>query len=104
MFSEHLIIFSCLSIRYPNIKNIFEIGTHDGRFANILSNLFPNTKINTIDLPSHDTDFMSTYSRVHNHKQFVNTRNTNLQTSKNITFKEINSLQLINYSESYDLI
>ena len=37
MYSEHLIIFSAISIHQKNIKNILEIGTYDGKTASILS-------------------------------------------------------------------
>ena len=63
MYSEHLLIFTALSIS-SNIPNkILEIGTHDGRCASILAVLFPHSEIITIDLKDDDPIFTGTYDR-----------------------------------------
>ena len=64
MNSEHQIIFAALSInKNHKIENILEIGTYDGKNALLLSKLFPNAKIQTIDLPHEAKQFKATYNR-----------------------------------------
>ena len=91
MFSEHLIILSCLSASNHNINKILEIGTHDGRCALILANLFPDASIMTIDLPANSDDFKDTYGRTDNYNSFVRKRENNISSNKNIIFEEMNS-------------
>ena len=63
MWSEHLLLFSALSISHPNkIKSILEIGTFNGETAFILSKLFPNSKIVTIDLNNDNLKEVKEYS------------------------------------------
>ena len=53
MVSEHQYIFSALSQNNNfNFNKILEIGSYDGKNALLLSKLFPNSKIKTLDLPS----------------------------------------------------
>ena len=64
--SEHLVAFSAISIeneKNNSFKRILEIGTWDGKAACILSKLFPNALITTIDLPDNDPLFINTYNR-----------------------------------------
>ena len=42
--SEHLVLFSSLSLKNQKIKRILEIGTFDGRTALVLSKLFPSRR------------------------------------------------------------
>ena len=56
-------------------KRILEIGTYDGKTAAILSYLFPDSEITTIDLKDNDPIFKSTYNRSSNLKAFIKTRN-----------------------------
>ena len=95
MFSEHLLVFSALSLATNNIKNILEIGTHDGRCAHILSALFPESLITTIDLPDDDITFLSTYARdtLSAQAKFIAKRAHYLD-RPNIQFIQKNSLQL----------
>ena len=44
MYSEHLIIFAALAKSNNQIRNILEIGTHNGKTACILARLFPLAK------------------------------------------------------------
>ena len=104
MFSEHLIILSCLSASNHNINKILEIGTHDGRCALILANLFPDASIMTIDLPANSDDFKDTYGRTDNYNSFVRKRENNISSNKNIIFEEMNSLKLYDYQNKFDLI
>ena len=60
MSSEHEVLFSSISINSNiSINDILEIGTYDGSNALLLSKLFPNSKIDTIDLPQDDDDFVN---------------------------------------------
>lgn len=108
MYSEHLIIFACLSQHQEfanQIKEILEIGTYDGRTALLLSKLFPNAKITTIDLEDNSEDLLNTYERTHSLKNFIARRNKLLKDHDNIKFKQMNSLNLLDDSNSrYDLI
>ena len=58
MYSEHLVIFTALANSDFKPKNILEIGTHDGKSASILSTLFPEAKITTLDLKDTDPLFI----------------------------------------------
>lgn len=105
MSSEHEILFSSLSLRRNIIiKRILEIGTFDGVNSLLLSKIFPNSKIDTIDLPSTDLDFKNSYNRKNKVNQFINYRNDNLNGVSSINFIEKNSINLINQKKKYDLI
>jgi hypothetical protein len=54
MWSEHLILFSAISESNYKIKTILEIGTFNGETTRILSLLFPNSSIETLDLPFNE--------------------------------------------------
>ena len=57
MSSEHEILFSSISLLKKNeTSNILEIGTYDGVNSYLLSLLFNNSKIKTIDLESENQD------------------------------------------------
>lgn len=105
MSSEHEVIFSSLSLRKnKSITDILEIGTFDGFNALLLSNLFPNSNIDTIDLPEDDDDFINFYNRKDNIGKFIQDRNIILSKNKNINFFPLNSLKLFNHKKKYDLI
>ena len=104
MFSEHLILFSSISLAHPNIENILEIGTYDGRAALIISRLFPNASVVTIDLPEDKSAFSSTYNREHSVRNFLANRNQLLSRSTNVHFRALNSLDLCNSNDKFDLI
>ena len=104
MFSEHLILFSAISASTLNIKNILEIGTHDGRTALILSSLFPTSDITSIDLPEGDPIFSNTYGRDDRLIEFIAERNERLKLCKNVKQKAMNSVQLTLSDEGFDLI
>mgnify|MGYP001170933538 CR=1 FL=1 len=94
MYSEHLIIFTAIAKSNNNIRNILEIGTHNGKTAIILSELFPLANITTIDLKDNDPIFRETYNRNKDLNSFIKNRNTLLSKYKNINFLQINSLEL----------
>ncbi|WP_145596903.1 class I SAM-dependent methyltransferase [Candidatus Pelagibacter sp. FZCC0015] len=105
MSSEHEVIFSSLSLsKNKSITDILEIGTFDGFNALLLSNLFPNSNIDTIDLPENDDDFINFYNRKDNIIKFIQDRNIILSKNKNINYSPLNSLKLLNYKKKYDLI
>ena len=62
MASVHWLLFAALS-ETQDIKNILEIGTFDGKTTLLLSQLFPNAKITTVDLPDDDPIFANSYQR-----------------------------------------
>ena len=65
--SWHYHLFAAIKIftekKSIKINNILEIGTHNGNFTNFLSDIFENSSIYTIDLPSDDFVFRNTYRR-----------------------------------------
>ena len=104
MFSEHLILLSSLSKKGFNIKKILEIGTYDGKTSFILSKIFPEAEITTIDLNKNENSFANTYKRENNQNIFINNRNKLLSRANNISFLEMNSISLCNNTKLYDLI
>lgn len=105
MSSEHEVIFSSLSLnKNRSITHILEIGTFDGFNALLLSKLFPNSNIDTIDLPENDDDFQDFYNRKNRVDDFVLDRNNILSKNNNIKFLPLNSLKLLNHKKKYDLI
>ena len=105
MSSEHEVIFSSLSYsKNKSFTDILEIGTFDGFNSLLLSNLFPNSNIDTIDLPETDDNFINFYNRKDNINKFIQDRNIILSKNKNINFSPLNSLKLLNYKKKYDLI
>ena len=105
MSSEHEVIFSSISLGKNKLPiDILEIGTFDGLNSLLLSNLFPNSNIDTIDLPETEDDFINFYNRKENISKFIQDRNIILSKNKNINFFSLNSLKLLNYKKKYDLI
>ena len=103
--SEHQVIFSSIS-EIKKCQNILEIGTYDGKNAFLLSNLFPESFIYTIDLDYNDPEFTNTYNRSLNEERlnFCNNRNNILNKNKKIIFKEMNSIKIKNLNKKFDLI
>lgn len=109
MYSEHLIVFACLSSSKININSILEIGTFDGVTATILSELFPKATIYTLDLNDDDPMFSNSYERENKSKRtdFIKIRNERLSKHRNIRFIQCNSLGLMKtdiYQIKQDLI
>ncbi len=104
MFSEHLVLLAAIAASDEKITNILEIGTFDGRTALILSRLFPNANILTIDLPATDDEFKSTYDRNTNAQAFSTQRNAYLDKCNRIEFREMNSIALSQETGGFDLI
>ena len=104
MWSEHLILFSAISNIDNPPKNILEIGTFNGETARILSALFPNSKITTLDLEFDEILKSELYRYESKDKKLVNSREMNLRSLPNVTFLEKNSLGLIEFHDKFDLI
>ena len=91
MSSEHEILFSSISlVKKKSIFNILEIGTYDGINSYLLSLLFENSKIKTIDLKSEDYEFQNSYNRKKNFTNFTTSRDKVIKERDNILFKEQN--------------
>jgi len=106
MTSCHHNLFASLSNKH-SLKDILEIGTHSGAGAALLSKLFPNSMIDTIDLPDdHDYVESGSYGLQENEKRhsFFHKRNKLLQGCKNVTFKQMDSTGLTFLSKKYDFI
>ena len=94
MYSEHLLLFTAISNLSKKTYRILEIGTYDGRTSCILTKLFPDSEITTIDLKDNDPIFKETYNRSKNLKSFINNRNSLIKSYPNIHFIQGNSLEL----------
>ena len=104
MWSEHLVLFAAIKNQTPNLNRILEIGTFDGQTSRILSDLFPNSTITTIDLPSETVKNKKIYKYAQRDNHLENFRSENLAKCANVTFIESTSLSLINDTSNYDLI
>ena len=97
MWSEHLLLFSALSILFPQkIKSILEIGTFNGETALILSKLFPHSKITTIDLNNGNLGDIKEYSYAFDSSEsnFISNRDRIFELNESIDFIQMNSLNL----------
>mgnify|MGYP002836366797 CR=1 FL=1 len=94
MYSEHLVIFTALSISALKPKKILELGTYLGVTSLILSRLFPESLITTIDLKDNDPIFKNSYKREQKFSEFIKKRNQFLKKAKNVNFVQSNSLFL----------
>jgi predicted O-methyltransferase YrrM len=104
MWSEHLVLFAAFSEDWSNVNKILEIGTFNGETAKILSRLFPNSLITTIDLPSSELSKSKIYGYETKNDIIISKREKNLKLASNVNFKEMNSLELIHHESKYDLI
>ncbi len=95
MSSCHHNLFVAFRKKYK-FDNILEIGTHSGAGAVLLSTLFPEAKITTIDLPDNHPIFLETYGRnsTNERNEFIRKRDELLNSKSNIKFTQINSLDL----------
>ena len=104
MWSEHLVLFAAFSEADSNVHKILEIGTFNGETAKILSRLFPNSLITTIDLPSSELSKSTIYGYETKNDIMISKREKNLKLAPNVNCKEMNSLELIHHESKYDLI
>ena len=105
MSTEHETLLSALSYKMdmPNIE-ILEIGTYDGANSFLLSLLFQNSNITTIDLPDDNEEFIKTYERQKDLDKFIKKRDEILSNVKNIKFIKTNSINLIKSKKKFDII
>ena len=104
MTSCHHNLFAALSQKFK-LENILEIGTHNGTGTVLLSKLFPQSNITTIDLPDNHPVFLTTYSRDKNNRlNFIHNRNKLLSNNSNIKFNQVDSLSLSFSEAKFDLI
>ncbi len=105
MSSEHELLFSSISLKKDiKIENILEIGTFDAANAFLLSKLFENSIIDTLDLSSDESNFKDFYNRGDNLDKFISDRNNMLLKNNNINFIEQNSVKLTFSKKKYDLV
>lgn len=105
MGSIHWVLFCCISY-VASIERIFEIGTFDGETALILSKIFPNANIVTIDLPDDDPIFSNSYQRddSERRREFKKRQKRNLTDSR-IKLYENNSFFVPSLiTDKFDLI
>ncbi len=108
--SMHYEVVAALVIQ-KSIRQILEIGTQTGRFTKFIAELAEDVIVTTIDLPAGDVRFDNA---IHLNAEAVNVserlssshklRNENLAGLRNVTFREMNSVQLLNHHETYDLV
>ncbi len=108
--SEHYELLFAISQRYKP-KRILEIGTATGDFSVFLATIFPDAKIETIDLSRLDKRFWNATSDLvmttdwSVSKTDLEERDARLSSFSNIEFRELNSLALtFEESQKYDLI
>ena len=105
MSTEHETLFSALSNKIDAHKiEILEIGTFDGANSFLLSLLFQNSNITTVDLPDDNEEFAKTYGRQKDYNQFIQKRDEILSKGKNIRFLKTNSINLIKSKKKFDII
>jgi predicted O-methyltransferase YrrM len=85
MASVHWILFSSMSLIY-DVKRVLEIGTFDGETTRILSELFVDASVTTVDLPGNDPILANSYRRAEPEqvrmfaeRQRVNTRHPRIE-------------------------
>ena len=62
MRNEHHTLFAAISLKH-RIKSILEIGTYSASCTKLLSILYPDAEIITMDSPDDDPIFSQTYNR-----------------------------------------
>ena len=100
MWSEHLVLLAALSMKRNDMKRILEIGTFKGETTSILSSLFPNSSIFTVDLSRQQILDQGIY----NYATDSIVTSQNRVNRENIKFMVMNSIQLLHQTEKYDLI
>ena len=113
--SEHLLLITAISLKYQDsVKNILEIGTFEGATTSVMSVLFPNASIVTIDLPEDELEVFA-FNKYRNDtltttkkslvSGFRENRINLLESLSNVKFIETNSVNLTNWeSNQFDLI
>ncbi len=104
--SWHWLLAASISESDREIKKVLEIGTHSGRFAHFLANIFNDAEIHTIELPEDHPIYLSSYNRSEGESldQYSKKREKLLNSCENIIFKRENSINLTFLKERYDFI
>ena len=76
------------------IKNILEIGTFDGRTALILSELFREANILTVDL-DENSEFKSIYNRSINSEKFCKKRDSIISKNKKPRISDMRKFKIL---------
>ena len=100
MWSEHLVFFSSMSVSDFPVRRILEIGTFKGETTSMLSSLFPNAEIISVDLSHQEIKNNGTYSYALDEIRNQSQRNA----IKNVRFLESNSVNLLSLDDAFDLI
>ena len=87
-------LFTAISKKNYKDKKILEIGTWNGEFTKLLSKLFPESTVYSIDLPHSDDRFVNSYERKNQLDDFLKKRNI-LLSQNNIKFIEMDSQNLL---------
>jgi predicted O-methyltransferase YrrM len=104
--SIHWLVFSALSARGYKPERILEIGTFDGEFTFILSQLFPESEVVTVDLPESDPLLRGLYDRENDEAftEYLRIQRTNLS-QPNIQAIKCNSFFILDQFQcKFDLI
>lgn len=100
--SIHWLLFACLSGKIEP-KRILEIGTGIGNGTAILSRMFPDAEITTVDMPTNDPLYWSAHQK-EGYEEFLSNRQNNLG-APNIRLLEANSFFLLDHLEGkFDLV
>lgn len=101
--SEHSVFFCALSKSKYKINKILEIGTFNANNVFLLSKLFPEAFITTLDLPDNEQTFLKEHP---NPNEFIQERNDILKDCKNVKFVKMNSIMLLKEKnmKNFDLI
>ena len=94
--SRHQILFSAIS-NHHQVDHILEIGTATGESTFLLSHLFPEAKILTVDLPETDAVFRiysGTKENGEKLSEYKKIRDSNLS-GRNIKFVQCNSFFIL---------
>jgi hypothetical protein len=103
--SVHWLLFCSIS-EAAFVKDILEIGTFDAETALFLSKVFPQSKIDTLDVPEDDPIFINSYRRgdAQFRQDFIEKRNKNIS-SPQINYMAKNSFFVPGmFGQKFDLI
>ena len=107
MMSQHWVAFSAISEVFEP-GNILEIGTFNARSTYVLSQIFPSSQIDTIELPDDSPHFVGTYNRENTQirENQIQTRTEYLSKCPNVTLTQTNSFAIgsLFKDKNFDLI
>lgn len=104
--SEHYSLFAAWLFSRPR-ADVLEVGTDTGQFAAFLSALVPEGRVVTIDLPTHDSRYRNaSVVSSHNpsHRGQLPNERTAFLNRPNVTFVEMNSINLADTHRRFDAI